>query len=231
MTSPTPLGLDHDVFPTPSSGIHKSRSEIKVGTSALLLPPPLLPCHFHITPAPHRTAPRRPPPHFNALSCAPRIMEPVLIKPSFRSFSCSSGLSAAPIRQKAPSSEFPNVAQHLLKWNSSSNCPPRRAPCLPLTSGATCSEAPPTIYQPDAGQLDPCDPGHWVGHNCSNKNFWQQQHEDHYVKIPDNEALALILFGLKTAPGCGGDAVAGNNISTERKKKKTHTRNQDDVVW
>lgn len=69
----------------------------------------LLLTHFHIIPV------LCSPPHFNILSRAPWIMELVLIKPSFRSFSCSSGLSAAPIRQKAMLSEFPNVAQHLLK--------------------------------------------------------------------------------------------------------------------
>lgn len=113
----------------------------KVGTPITILPGPLPP------PPPHSFS-YYPgavcsPPHFNILSRAPWIMELVLIKPSFRSFSCSSGLSAAPIRQKALLSEFPNVAQHLLKWNSSSNCPPRYAPCLPLTSRASCSQTPP----------------------------------------------------------------------------------------
>lgn len=121
----------------------------KVGTPITILPGPLPP------PPPHSFS-YYPgavcsPPHFNILSRAPWIMELVLIKPSFRSFSCSSGLSAAPIRQKALLSEFPNVAQHLLKWNSSSNCPPRYAPCLPLTSRASCSQTPPIFTSTTQG--------------------------------------------------------------------------------
>lgn len=68
-----------------------------------------VPPHFHASP-----------PHSISLPvplCLPLswITEHALIKPSFRSFPCSSGFIKAPIRKKALLSAFPNVAQHLLK--------------------------------------------------------------------------------------------------------------------